>query len=173
MQRPVAHLPAEEIHEDAETAEKDREPQIEVLEDRREDRPVSLEVEHTPDVFVFQLAVDEDEPGFPPPVEVDERAILGPLFDESGACRRRDGREGLSVGAQLDVELASVGLLVFSSRAGVLHNEALYLTNVSQIYLQEQRPVPAAPSVSEAFGHAPVHRLLRSLIRTTRHASSN
>ena len=59
VQRPVAHLPAEEIHEDAQTAEEDREPQVEVLEDPREDRPVLFEVEQTVDVPALQLAVYE------------------------------------------------------------------------------------------------------------------
>jgi hypothetical protein len=36
----------EGTHEDAKTTEEDREPQVEVLEDRREDCPVLLEVEH-------------------------------------------------------------------------------------------------------------------------------
>ena len=43
---------AEEIHEDAQTAEEDREPQVEVLEDPGEDRPVLFEVEQTVDVPV-------------------------------------------------------------------------------------------------------------------------
>ena len=112
------------------------------------------------------------EPRLPPPVEVDELAILGPLLDEPGA-RRRGGRgEGFSVGAQLDVEVAGVGLLVFASRTGVLHDEARHRPNRSEIHLQEQGPVFSAPPVGLASRHAAVHRLLRPLIRAARRTSS-
>ena len=86
--------------------------------------------------------------------------------------RRSDRGEGLSVVTQLDVELAGVGLLVFASRTGVLHDEARHRTNRSQIHLQEQGPVFSAPSVGLASRHAAVHRLLRPLIRAARHTSS-
>jgi hypothetical protein len=172
MQCPIAHLRAEEIHEDAQTAEEDREPQVEVLEDRREDRPVLFEVEHPVDVPALQLAVDEQQPGVPPPVEVDDLSILDPLLDEPGARRRSDRGEGLSFRTQLDVELAGVGLLVFASRTGVLHDEARHRTNRSEIHLHEQRPVFGAPSVALPSRDAAVHRLLRPLIRTARQTSS-
>ena len=123
------------------------------------------------DVPALQLAVDEQQPGLPPPVEVDDLAILGPLLDEPGARRRRDRGEGLSVVAQLDVELAGVGLLVFASRTGVLHDEARHRTNRSQIHLQEQGPVFSAPPVGLPSRHAAVHRLLRPLIRAARQTS--
>jgi hypothetical protein len=98
VQRPVAHLPAEEIHEHAEAAEEDRQPQVEVLEDPREDHPVLFEVEQAADVPGLQRAVDEQEPGLPPPVEVDDLAILGPLLDEPRARGRRlDRGERLAV----------------------------------------------------------------------------
>ncbi len=137
VQRPVAHLPAEEIHEDAQATEEDREPQVEVLKDPREDHPVFFEVEQAADVPALQLAVDEQEPCGPPPVEVRNIAILGPLIDEPGARRRGDRGERLSFAAQLDVELGGVGLLLFASRTGVLHHEARDRTNRSQVHLQE------------------------------------
>ena len=99
-------------------------------------------------------------------------AILGPLLDEPGAGRRSDRGEGLSVVTQLDVELAGVGLLVFASRTGVLHDEARHRTNRSQIHLQEQGPVFSAPPVGLASRHAAVHSLLRPLILAARHTSS-
>src|SRR6476620_6320292 len=73
---------------------------------------------------------------------------------------------------QLDVELAGIGLLVFATRTGVLHDEARHRTNLSQIHLQEQGPVFRAPSIRFASCHAAVHRLLRPLLWTARHASS-
>src|SRR4030095_9721542 len=156
VERPVAHLAAEEIHEDAQTAEEDREPQVEVLKDAREDRSVFFEVEHTVDVPALQLAVDEQEPGLPPPVEVDDVAILGPLLDESRARGRGDRGEGLSVVTQLDVELAGVGLLVFASSTSVLHDKARQRVNRSQIHLQEQGEVETAPLVGLTSRHAAV-----------------
>ena len=98
--------------------------------------------------------------------------MLGPLLDEPGARRRGDRGEGLAFVAQLDVELAGVGLLVFASRTGVLHDEARHRTNRSQIHLQEQGPVFSAPPVGLASRHAAVHRLLRPLIRAARLTSS-
>ena len=139
VQRPVGHLPAEQIHEDAQTAEEDGEPQVEVLEDPREDRSVLFEIEQAVEAPALQLAVAEMEPGLPPPVEVHHLAILGPLLDEPGARRRGNRAEDLSVVAQLDVELAGIGLLAFASRTGVLHDEARHRPNRSQIHLQEQR----------------------------------
>jgi hypothetical protein len=43
----------------AQAAEEDREPQVEVLEDRREDHSVLFEVEQAADVLALQLAVYE------------------------------------------------------------------------------------------------------------------
>ena len=119
----------------------------------------------------LQLAVDEQEPGLPPPVEVDELAILGPFLDESGARGRLDRGEDLSFRAHLDVELAGVGLLVFASRTGVLHDEALHRTSRSQVHLQEQGPVFGAPPVGLPSRHAAVHGLLRPLILAAGHTS--
>ena len=121
----------------------------------------------------LQLAVDEQEPGGPPAVEVDHLAQLGPLVNEPGAGRRGDRGEGLSFGAQLDVELAGVVLLVFASRTGVLHDEARHRTDRAQIHLQEEGPVFSAPPVGLASRNAPIHGLLRPLIRAARHASSD
>ena len=111
------------------------------------------------------------QPGLPPPVEVDDLPILGPFLDEPGARRRLDRGEDLAVRAHLDVELAGVGLLVFASRAGVLHDEALHRTRRSQVHLQEQGPVFGAPPVGLASRDAAVHGLLRPLIRAAGHAS--
>ena len=171
VQRPVAHLAAEEIHEDAQTAEEDREPQVEVLEDPREHRAVLFEVEQTANVSALHFAVDEQEPGGPPPIEVDDVAILGALLGEPGARRRSDRGEGLSFVTQLDIELASVRLLVFSSRTGVSHDEARHRTSRSQIHLQEQRPVSSAPAVGLTSRHTAVRSLLRPLIRVARHTA--
>ena len=110
--------------------------------------------------------------GFPPPVEVDDLSILGPLVDEPGARRRGDRGEALAVGAQLDVEVAGVGLLLFASRAGVLHDEARHRTSRTEIHLQEQGIVVSAPAIGLASRHAAVHRLLRPLIRAARLTSS-
>ena len=66
VQRAVAHLAAEEIHEHAEATEEDRQPQVEELEDAGEDRPVLFEVQHGDRVLSrLQLAVDEREPDLP------------------------------------------------------------------------------------------------------------
>ena len=74
--------------------------------------------------------------------------------------------------AHLDVELAGVGLLVFASRAGVLHHEARHRTGRSQVHLQEQRPVHGAPAVGLPSRDAPVHGFLRTLIRAAGQTSS-
>jgi hypothetical protein len=84
VQRPVAHLAAEEVHEDPQAAEEDREPNVEVLEDGRKDGAVLFEVEQAANVPALQLAVREGESGGAPPVEVDDFAMLGPLLDEAG-----------------------------------------------------------------------------------------
>ena len=73
---------------------------------------------------ILQFAVDELEPGDAPPVEVGNVAILRSLLDEAKAGRRRNRAERLSIVAQLNVEVARVGLAAFPSRTGVLDDEA-------------------------------------------------
>jgi hypothetical protein len=173
VQRPVGHLPAEEIHEDAQTAEEDGEPQVEVLEDPREDHSVLFEIEQAVDVPALQLAVGEIEPRVAPAIEIGELSILGPLVDESGARRRGNRGEGPSFVAQLDIEVAGVGLLVFASGAGVFHDEARHRPRRSQVHLQEQRKALSAPPVGLTSSHAAVDRLLRRLILAARRTSSD
>src|SRR5687768_8471533 len=124
MQRPVAHLAAEQIHEDAEAPEEDRESQVKVLKYAREDRAVFFEVEHTIDVLVLELAVNEDEPGVATPVEVGQDALFDPLINEPRTRRRGDRGEGFSVAAYLNIKVAGVGLLIFPSGTRVLHDDA-------------------------------------------------
>ena len=49
-----------------------------------EDRSVLFEVQHTMDIPLIELAVDEYEPGVATPVEVDQLTLLDPLLDEPG-----------------------------------------------------------------------------------------
>src|SRR6185503_13169285 len=114
-------------------AEEDCEPQVEVLEDPREDGAVLFKVEDTPDVSVLQLAIDEHEVSLPAPVEVGDLAILGPLLNESGTSRRSNRGEGLSVVTQLDVELASVGVFALAPGTGVLDDESGHRASRSEI----------------------------------------
>ena len=171
MQRAIAHLAAEEIHEHAEAAEEDRQPQVEVLEDPGEDHPILFEVQQGRDVPRLQPAIHELEAGHAPSVEVPEAAIVGPLVDEVGAGRGRDGGEVLSVDARLDVEVPGVGVLVLAARARVLHDEALHRARRAKIHLQEQGPALGAPLIGLPAGDAAVHRVLRTLIGTAGHAS--
>ena len=99
------------------------------------------------DVTALQLAIGEMEPRLALPVEIDEPARVGPLVDEPGARGRDDRPEDLSIVAQLDVELAGIGILVFPSRTGVFHDEARHGTNRPEIHLQERAPALSAPLV--------------------------
>ena len=94
--------------------------------------------------------------------------MLGPLVDEPGACGRGDRGEGLAVVAHLDVEVAGVGLRLFASCTGVLHDEARHRANRTQIHLQEQGPLVSAPLIGLASRHAAVHGFFRPLILAAR-----
>ena len=94
--------------------------------------------------------------------------MLGPLVDEAGACGRGDRGEGLAVVAHLDVEVAGVGLRLFASCTGVLHDEARHRANRTEIHLQEQGPLVSAPLIGLASRHAAVHGFFRPLILAAR-----
>src|SRR6185295_3552857 len=111
----------------------------------------------------------ENEIGGAPAVEVRDLTILGPLVDEPGARRRRHRGKGLSIVTELDIEVASVGVLAPASRACVLHDETRQRAGRSQIHLEKQRKVSRAPLV----GYAAVHSLLRSLILAARNTSGS
>lgn len=76
----IAHLATEEIHEHAETAKKIG----------GENRSILFEVERRRDVHRVQRAIDELQPRLPPPVEVDDGAMLGSVLDEPATERRDD-----------------------------------------------------------------------------------
>jgi len=86
------------------------------------------------------------------------------IADEPGARRRLDRGEHLAFRADLNTELAGVGLLAFTSRTGMLHDEARHPTSGSQVHLQEQGRILSAPPVGLPSRDAAVHGLLRPLI---------
>ena len=85
VQRLVQHVPSEQVHENAQAAEENGQPQVEILEQAGKHLPVFLKIEERADALAAQHAVFEPEIGPALAVEVPEPAtLLTLLFPNSG-----------------------------------------------------------------------------------------
>jgi hypothetical protein len=94
------------------------------------------------DVPALQLAVDEKEPGVPPPVEVDDLAMLGPLLDEGGArVRPGHGHPDLRRTARRGADDVD-GVVLLQRLEGLLERPR----RLAEVWKTANSTMPAAPA---------------------------